>query len=138
MSLDSFHIEARDVTPEEVATLIDTRALVRLDPADDDFEDRGGVYDVGCISRHKTADKGNIGMRLVPGNASGEERYTTNRPAANLTPAELVERNEGQRNSGIYLPIEVVLAALEADSVEDLLRDTTYAPMASDEAASAD
>ena len=119
----------RGVTADELATLATTEMVVNLEPGADDFEDRASYHSAGCVSRRADPERGNIGLRRVIGNASGEDRYTTNRPASNLSPAELIERQEGRYPLGVYVPIELVLAALEADDMADLLDSTAHSPL---------
>lgn len=109
-----------DIAAETLNQLMDTDMLVEAPCSE--YAEIPAVMDVGCLSRQDDPAKGNIGMRVVPGNAKGEARWTTNRPARNVDPATLAEEtNDG--DAEIFVPIQWVLAALDCDSVEELTED---------------
>lgn len=110
--------EDATVDAETLNELLDTSWVVRTKPGG--FHGKSVFMDGGCASKRDSPADSSIGLRTVPGNASGEARYTTNRPARNTDIETLADEIGPGGDTKIYVPIQWVIAALDADDIDDL------------------
>lgn len=113
------------IDPELLAAVLSTSMIVDLPPGDDDYHDGNRLMDGGVCS--KTAkppydpEYGHLGMAAVRAGVDGEwtSSHTRGQPTANISPQEIADRCSGT-DGAVYVPIGMVQAALECDSVEEL------------------
>jgi len=117
-ALDMAH--NRKLDADTVNRLLNTGLMVYTRPTEYSTGN-SWMYSSVCGKRDDPEDS-HIGLRVVPGNASGEARWCDNRPARNPKVDELVDE-VNELDGRIYVPIQWVLAALEADDLDDLLED---------------
>lgn len=106
-----------NVDAETLNDLLGTSWVVKCKPGEMWHEMR--FMQGGCAGKRDDPENSHIGLRTVKGVATGEESYTTERPARNPSPAELARELE-DNDAQIYVPIQWVVAALDADSIEEL------------------
>jgi hypothetical protein len=110
------------IDSETLNDLLDPAWFVKTKP--DGFHGKSVMMNGSCASKRDDPARSSIGLRVVPGNASGEQRYCTNRPVRNADIDALADETGPGGDTEIYVPIQWVVAALDADSMEELTEDS--------------
>lgn len=108
----------RNVDAETLNELLSTDWMVDMKP--NGYYERKMWMSGGCAGKRDDPSDSHIGLRAVPGTASGKDRWCDNRPAANPTVAELADLME-EDDIDIYVPIQWVLKAVESDDMGEFL-----------------